>query len=118
MIIKKYATVWKKFCATPSSPWPGCLWFLSCLVFFLLIWPNTPALVLAGDICGYSNPVYSEYNRLLKVEVNRGGQKVGEVHYSAQFDGYYVRCTTGGIPKKRFFARARDARWAACGSCY
>lgn len=71
-----------------------------------------------ADVCGYANPQYSEYNRLLRVDVMRGQQKVGEVLYSFQLDGYYVRCTTGGVPRNRFFGRARDARWAACDGCY
>lgn len=68
--------------------------------------------------CVYANPEYSEYNRLLKVDVIRFDVNVGEIRYSRQFSGYYVRCKKGGIPKKNFFARARDARWAACDRCY
>jgi len=105
-ILKNFASKFKRLWA---GSWASA--FLCCLLL-------APAPAEAQDICGYSNPEYSVYNRLLKVEVNRGGQKVGEVHYSYQFDGYYVRCVTGGVPKRRFFARARDARWAACGSCY
>jgi hypothetical protein len=72
----------------------------------------------AGDQCSYVDPEYSVYNRLLKVTVLRLGEEVGTVRFSFQFNGYYVRCVNGGLESKRFFTRARDARWAACDACY
>ncbi len=81
-----------------------------CLAFLL------PASAQAQ--CSYVDPEYSVYNRLLKVTVLRLGEEVGTVRFSFQFNGYYVRCTNGGVDPKRFFSRARDARWAACDACY
>lgn len=72
----------------------------------------------AYDDCVYSDRVYSEYGRLMSTKVNRYGVIVGEVVYVRQFDGYFVRCTKGGMSPQRYFGRARDARWAACGNCY
>jgi len=112
--LENCSTLWKNFQAESCRTANTLLVSLCCcLLAFCSV-----TTAQAQDICGYSNPEYSIYNRLLRVDVNRDGKKVGEVHFSYQFDGYYVRCVTGGVPKKRFFARARDARWAACGSCY
>lgn len=109
-----FSTLGNCFLATSKGCGPGLV--VACLACVLFL--SAASVPWAQDICGYSSPEYSVYNRLLRVDVNRDGKKVGEVHFSYQFNGYYVRCVTGGVPKKRFFARARDARWAACGSCY
>lgn len=109
----------KEFSRKWKNSWAGSRG-LFCLggLFLCLCLCTTLVQAQPLSICGYSDPEFSIYNRLLKVDVNRGGQKVGEVHFSYQFNGYFVRCVTGGVSSKRFFPRARDARWAACNSCY
>ncbi len=95
----------------------------------LLLLPSLPTLLACLCLalcaptavnaqCSYVDPEYSVYNRLLKVTVLRLGEEVGTVRFSFQFNGYYVRCVNGGVDSKRFFTRARDARWAACDACY
>lgn len=91
---------------------PSRLILLACLCLALC----APTDVNAQ--CSYVDPEYSVYNRLLKVTVLRLGEEVGTVRFSFQFNGYYVRCVNGGVDSKRFFSRARDARWTACDACY
>ena len=116
----KIEEIWKIRVTRPDeSPRQGVtVGALGLAVVVLVLFAFILAVNPADAQCVYAKPEYSVYNRLLKVTVIRFDQEVGTVHFSYQFNGYYVRCTTGGISPRRFFSRARDARWAACDACY
>lgn len=75
------------------------------------------ALTASGAACTFTIDAKDSRNRVTRVTMKRGEREIATIKYSHDFGGYFVECTSSGVPPKQFHTRAKDAGWHACGWC-